>query len=212
MTGLHVPGAAEPFTVLPISREDVPAWYHAYCTQPHGTTSTTFSEGWGNTRFAPINLPDGSPVHTWYAASSFECAIMESLFHDVTLNPPGVFYLDRLTHYRIAKVLLPDPIQCVSFHTPYLPALELTRADLIDSIPAKYPQTRQWSQAAHDQCPTAQGIAYGSRRNDAGRCVMLFGQRLSSPRLDVLGDDSLAVDPLRSKVLRLADSLKISVI
>jgi hypothetical protein len=137
---------------------------------------------------------------------------MESLFHDVTLSPPGVFDLDRLTHFRIAKLVLPDPIQCVSFHTPYLPALELTRADLIDSIPAMYPQTRQWAQAAHEQCPAAEGIAYGSRRNDAGRCVMLFGQRLSSPGLYVLGDDSLAVDPLRSRVLQLADSLKISII
>lgn len=212
MAGPHVPGDAESFTVVSVTREDVPVWYHAYSTHPYATTATSFAQGWGDTRFAPISCLDGSSVHTYYAASSFECTVMESLFHDVPLSPPGVFDLDRLTHFRLAKLTLPDPIQCVSFHTPYLPALQLTRAELIDSLPAVYDATRKWSQAAYSQCPTAQAIAYGSRRNDSGRCVMLFGQRLSSSPFTVVSDESMAVDPLRTKVMQLADSLKIHVI
>jgi len=212
MPGPHAPGTAEPFTVVPVTQEDVPLWYHAYSTHPHSTTATTFAQGWGNTRFAPIYCPDGSPVHTYYAASSLECAVMESLFHDLPLSPPGVFNLDRLTHFRLAKAMLPDSLQCVSFHTPYLPALNLTRAQLIDSLPAVYDSTRKWSQAAYDQCAAAQAIAYGSRRHDSGRCVMLFAQRLQPSPLTVVSDESMAIDPLRSKVLQLADTLKINVI
>ncbi|MEX3953416.1 RES family NAD+ phosphorylase [Paraburkholderia sp. EG287B] len=212
MAGPHMPGGAEAFTVVSVTWEDVPVWYHAYCTHPHATTATTFAQGWGNTRFAPISCPDGSPVHTYYAASSFACVVMESLFHDVPLSPPGVFDLDRLTHFRLARLTIPDPIQCVSFHTPHLPALDLTRADLIDSLPAVYDSTRKWSQAAYNQCPGAHAIAYGSRRDDSGRCVMLFGQRLPSSRLTVVSDESMAVEPLRTKVLQLADSLNLNVI
>ncbi len=41
MAGLHAPGAAEPFTVLPIAREDVPC---------------------GITRIAPTSRNDGNDV------------------------------------------------------------------------------------------------------------------------------------------------------
>lgn len=208
----HAPGAAESFTVVRLTPDEVPVWYHAYKIDHPWATGTTFAQGWGNTRFAPIHLPNGSAVHTWYGASTFDCALMESVFHDVSLNPPGYLDLARLDRYRVAKVALREELQCVSFHTPFLPALDLTRADLIDSLPVAYAATRQWSQAAHDQCPKAQAIAYGSRRNDVGRCVMLFGQRLPANALLVVADDPLSVEPYRSRVIELADSLRLSVL
>ena len=33
----------------------------------------------GNTRLASIVQPDGSPVHPWYGASTFECSFLESV-------------------------------------------------------------------------------------------------------------------------------------
>jgi len=41
---------------------------------------------------------------------------------------------------------------------------------------------------------------------------MLFGQWLPSSRLTVVSDESMAVEPLRTKVLQLADSLNLNVI
>ena len=116
---------------------------------------------------------------------------------------------------RIARIAFDDPIHCVSFHSPYLPALGLERHRLIESLPAFYPQTRQWAQAAFDQSPETQGIAYGSRRHDAGSCIMLFGQRI--PRypdkpFNVIEHVSLAELPARSKVVKLAASLKIGIV
>ena len=206
------PGAHEPFSIDTVTRAEVPVWYHVYCTKTHPTKADTFSRGWGDTRFAPILTDTGSPVHTYYAASTSECAFMESVLHEIPLSPPGVLDVSELQHYHLAQVVLPDPLTCVSFHTPYLPALGLTRSQLIDSLPACYPETRAWAQAAYRQEATAQAIAYGSRRDDSARCLMLFGQRLPKPPISVLATQPLALSPRREELLALVRRLKIRVI
>ncbi len=134
---------------------------------------------------------------------------MESILHEIPLFPPGVFDLSELQHYHLAQVMLPETLNCVSFHTPYLPTLRLTRTQLIDSLPACYVETRPWAEAAYHQQPTAQAIAYGSRRDDAARCVMLFGQRLPTPPLTVIRTEPLALSPRREELLALVRRLKI---
>jgi hypothetical protein len=136
---------------------------------------------------------------------------MESVLHDVPLSPPGVFNVDELQHYHLAQFTLCEPLHCVSFHTPHLPALRnITRAQLIDSLPACYDETRAWAQAAYLQRPQAQAIAYGSRRDDAGRCLLLFKQRLPDPPFVVTKDEPLALAPRRKEMLDLIDLLGIS--
>ena len=132
--GISKPAASEPFTLVPVTKAEVPVWFHVYCTKNYPTKANTFSRGWGDTRFAPISTETGSPVHTYYAASSPECAYMESVLHDIPLSPLGQFEVSELQYYQLAEVQLHDPLDCVSFHTPYLPALGLTRAQLIDSL------------------------------------------------------------------------------
>ena len=205
--GLPVPGPAEDFTVRSVKIEEVAVWYHVYNTATHPTTATSFSEGWGDTRFAPLHQADGAPVHTYYAASTRESAYMESILHSVSLSPPGVFEVDALRHFHLVTLQLVKTLDFVSFHTPYLPKLNLTRAQLIDSLTDCYPETRAWSQAAYLQRPGAQAIGYGSRRNDSGRCLMLFKQRLSDPPFIVIEQQSLATPPLRAEVLALVRSL-----
>lgn len=205
------PGPSEAFTTVDIDPKDVATWHHVYCTREHPNVADTFSEGWGSTRFAPILREDGTPVHTCYAASTIECALMESVLHDVPLSPPGMFNVDDLQHFRLAQIALSQPLRCVSFHTPYLPALQnMSRAQLIDSLPVFYPQTRAWSQAAYLQRPDAQAIAYGSRRDDSARCVMLFRHRMPDPPLVVLNDEPLALPPRRKQVLDLLRRLRVS--
>ena len=206
---LPVPGPAEDFTVRPVTIGEVDVWYHVYNTATYPTTATTFAEGWGDTRFAPINQADGTPVHTYYVANTREAVYMESVLHNVSLSPPGVFEVASLRHFHLVKLRLPASLDFVSFHTPYLPKLKLTRAQLIDSLTDCYPQTRAWSQAAYLQRAGAQAIGYGSRRNDSGRCLMLFKQRLPDPPFVVLEEQSLANPPLRAEVLALVRSLDI---
>lgn len=59
----------------------------------------------------------------------------------------------------------------------------------------------------HDK--RAEGLAYTSRLNDTGRCIMLFEQRLRQS-FDVLEDYDLSVDAaMRRALLRLMHSQEI---
>jgi len=207
--GLPAPGLAEDFAVRAVTTEDVPVWYHVYNNVTHPTTATTFAEGWGDTRFAPIKQADGAPVHTYYVASTREAVYMESVLHNVSLLPPGVFETASLRHYHLVKLQFNASLDFVSFHTLDLPRLKLTRAQIIDSLTDCYPETRAWSQAAHLQRPASQAVGYGSRRNDSGRCLMLFKQRLPNPPFVVIEARCLANPPLRKEVLDLVRSLGI---
>jgi hypothetical protein len=202
--GLGAPRKREAFVEETIRRSEVAVWYHVYRPSAR-IKAQTFNPGLGDTRFAPL-----TGTSTYYAASTARAAYLESILHDVSLQPPGVVDLDVLRTYRIATVELPNTVRCVSFHTPFLPRLKLTRAQLIDSPAVCYPETRAWAQAAFDQRLKAQGIAYTSRRDDAGRCLMLFGKRLRTrASLRVLVDEATDIVPRRVEFLALVRMLKL---
>lgn len=209
-SALPEPGAAKDFEVLGLNYRDVATWYHVYSTRQHASTrADTFSEGCGDTRFAPILTEAGTPVHTYYVANTPDAAYMESVLHDVSLSPAGVFEVASLSHYHLVRLRLPASLRYVSFHTPYLPRLGITRAQLIDSLPASYNRTRRWSQAAYLQRSAAQAVGYGSRRDDSARCLMLFRQRLPDPPFEVLSEEPMAVGPRRAELLALVRSLRL---
>lgn len=200
---IPAPGPNEKFTEVDIKLADVEVWYHVYCTELYPTTADSFNLGWGETRFAPPLDASGGSLHTYYAASTPECAFMESVLHDVPLAPPGHFEVDRLVHYRLATLKLRADLKAVSFHTPYLSKLNLNRGQLIDSLPAYYKLTRVWAQAAYLQVPGAHALTYCSRKDDSARCIMLFGQRLTLPQFDVVSDEPMATGKRRSEILAL---------
>jgi hypothetical protein len=207
---LREPGPAEDIEVRELTHADVAEWYHVYCTRSHpDTRADTFAEGWGDTRFAPILTETGTPVHSYYVASTPEAACMESVLHDVALSPPGVFEVASLVHFHLVRLRLPTSLHYVSFHTPFLPRLRIDRSQLVDSLPVCYEKTRRWCQAAYLQRSAAQAVGYGSRRDDSARCLMLFKQRLPTPPFEVLGEEPLAVGGRRAGVLALVRSLKL---
>jgi hypothetical protein len=61
------------------------------------------------------------------------------------------------------------------------------------TIPARPPEGGQ----------PAPVLRYGSRRHDAARCLMLFGQRLPSRRFNVLDTELLATGELRPSIINL---------
>jgi RES domain len=206
--GVPAPSDNEAFTETTLEPQE---WFHIYNTKNHPTKADEFNQGWGCTRFAPIYQDDKAPVHTYYAASTIRCTILESVLHDVMLNPPGLFELDSLKHYHLVKFRIGAPLQVVSFHSPFLPKLNMDRSTLIDCTAKCYPETQMWAQAAYNQRPGAQGIEYTSRRDDEGKCIMLFGQRMSHPRLQILLDEPVSLHH-RGIMLALLASLNISTI
>jgi hypothetical protein len=207
--GLPAPGVAEPFVEETITHTQVRVWYHLYRPSAR-IKADSFNPGLGDTRFAPLAATRKKVVSTYYAASTPRAAYLESILHDVSLEPPGVVDLDTLRSYRIATIELPAAVRCVSFHTPFLPRLKLTRAQIIDSPSACYPETRAWAQAAFRQRQNAQGIAYTSRRDDAGRCIMLFEQRFRAKSIiKVRADEAMDLPPRRAEFRALVRALKL---
>jgi hypothetical protein len=204
---INAPGPDEPFTV---ERLTARTWYHIYCTEVHPNNATSFNRGWGQTRFAPIRQADGAQVHTYYAASTIRCAMLESVLHDVSLDPPGVFEVDRLPDFHLVTLALDVDIDAVTFHTPFLPQLKLSRTMLIESHAACYPQTAAWAEAAFRQRPGAAAIKYGSRRDDEGNCIMLYEQRIPPVPFRVIDDRPLSSPDLRKQFLGLVRQLGIA--
>ncbi|MGV3652606.1 MAG: RES family NAD+ phosphorylase [Noviherbaspirillum sp.] len=207
---LRAPADAEPFTgdALPANQHD---WFHVYSTATYPETrADSFNLGWGRSRFSPLTDARGEPVPTYYVASTIEGALMESMLHDVSLDPPGTFEKAQLLHYHLVHLRFPYTLRLVNLHTPYLPKLGITRTQLVDSSPRHYGETREWARAAYLQCPDAQAIAYGSRRDDSSRCLMLFGNRLTTGKFMIMSDDCLAYGPQRQLALNLMRRLGIA--
>ena len=84
----------------------------------------------GLTRFAPIYQPDGTCLPTLYAAATFECAVFESVFHDVPhLSVVKFVPLGKVTSRAVSWLQLGCDLTMASLHEPDLNRLELTRTD-----------------------------------------------------------------------------------
>jgi hypothetical protein len=203
-------GTAEQFVIDTITPDEVPYWYHVYSTIPHANSAGSLAQGYGDTRFAPVRQADGTHVDTYYAASSVKCALNESVLHDIPCG--GLYRMARLQEEgrRMARIRFERELTVVSFHTNHLPLLALRRDLLIDTLADAYAQTRPWAEAAFRQCLSAEAISYGSRLNDAGRCVMLFGQRLVTSFTVVDDVDISTAHQVRSALIGLMKSQAIS--
>ncbi|WP_353682668.1 RES domain-containing protein [Mesorhizobium sp.] len=94
-------------------------------------------------RFAPLEL---GKIPTQYAATSFECAVHETIFHDIPFDESdktvGTDSIKPLNH---AVVRLKRALVLVPLFTPDLARWNITRQDLIDTTAFYYPITGQWA-------------------------------------------------------------------
>lgn len=145
-----------------------------------------FNPGFGSSRFAPLTLPDGSVAATLYAGTSLECAIFESIFHD--LDPDAAFksvpasHIEPL-HYSVLETTASIPL--VPLFTADLHSLKLRRNQLIDTPASSYGKTQAWSTALADAAPEAAGLLWVSRQYDEQQALMLIEQRLPPDTLSV---------------------------
>ena len=147
-----------------------------------------FNPGFGNARFSPINDAKGNAIPTIYAGATFECAAMESVFHDVP-------YAAGLKAYDKAKlagqvhstVETTELLVLADLGTKALHKLGITRQSLIDTEKDRYPFTRTVAQAIHAQCPDLQGICWTSRQDDKATAYVLFGDRIAARGLQHVG-------------------------
>lgn len=169
----------------------------------------------GNARFSPILDDQGQPVPTLYAGTTMECALMETVFHDVP-HTAGFksFSKNKLVGQVHSSVEITQSLQVVDLSSVPLRKLGVTRKQLIDTEKDQYPATRQWAEAIHRQCPHVQGLSWVSRQDDSSRAEVLFGDRVTRKALRPLGKSRSLVDDGNNyeAVLDLADRIGVAII
>jgi GTP cyclohydrolase II len=164
----------------------------------------------GNARFSPIVERSGHVIPTLYAGSTLDCALMETVFHNVPYKTGfkrlSLNILDGQMHSKLA---LKQDLQLVDLGTIALHKLGIKRTQLIDTTEAHYPRTRRWAQALYEQFPKAQGLRWISRQDDHALAVLLFGNRIKPSDLLVQSDpiplivDGEAILPVLDLAIRL---------
>lgn len=134
----------------------------------------------GNARFSPIQDDKGKAISTLYGGTSRDCAMMETIFHDVPYAAGFKSYDKKKLLAQMHSMLqLNAPLTLVDLASVSLRKLGVTRKQLIDTEKDQYPATRLWAAAIYQQCPQAQGLCWVSRQDDSARAVMLFGDRIA---------------------------------
>lgn len=169
----------------------------------------------GSARFSPIRDARGKFIPTLYGGSSMDCAMMETVFHNVP-HSAGLKILDRAAqadqvHSRVG---ITRNLEVVNLASVPLRKLGISRRQLIDTGRDHYPVTRNWAEALHRICPQVQGLCWVSRQDDTGRAVMLFGDRIPVGTLRLQGESrSLVDDPdACDAVLDLAERLGVAIV
>lgn len=194
-----------PSTPLDITLITIPAGMalHRVHHQDYGPTEFNRTKK-GSARFSPIFDERGKTIPTIYAGSTFECAAMETVFHDVPYTRGlKTVSKSKLVHRLYSVVETLTDLNLITLTSIPLRRLGIERRDLIDTDADRYPETRQFAEAAHAQEKRAQGIIWVSRQDDTATSVVLFGDRLSATDLrqiamsrDLTKDDATYIDVL----------------
>ncbi len=212
-----VPGATPlPPAALHVSRVVWPAGRLIHRIHQDRYAADAFNPGVnGNARFSPIKAVDGTAIPTLYGGTAFDCAAMETVFHDVPFVAGFKSHDKRKLEGQMHSVLLPTSgLVLADLSNVALRKLGIQRSQLIDTEKDRYPGTRLWAQAIHAQCPDIQGLSWVSRQDDRGQAVMLFGDRISVASLVPQGTSrSLLLDlAAHAEVLALADRIGVSLV
>jgi hypothetical protein len=148
----------------------------------------------------------GTVIPTIYAGTTLDCALMETVFHDVPFAA-GPKMLSKATHVAgkvYSQLALSRNLELIDLSAIPLRKLGISRKDLIECDGTQYSQTRAWAVALHGQYPNAEGLAWTSRQADPARAFVLFGDRVggsafgvtSSPTSLLLSDGSAILEVL----------------
>ena len=169
----------------------------------------------GNARFSPIKNAAGDPIPTLYGSTTFDCAAMQTVFHDVPFAP-GFKSLDKhKLKSQLHSILLPtDDLTLADLSSVALRKLSVQRSQLIDTEKDRYPNTRLWAEAIHAQCPDLHGLCWISRQDDRARAVVVFGDRVCTATLRPQGTSRNLLLDLNAyaEVLALADRIGVTLI
>lgn len=151
------------------------------------------------TRFAPIRDTAGNVVPYLYAGSAVDCAIFETVFHEVPINAVDKFVdLDDFAQRGHGELVPSRDLKLVDLTSEGLHRLRVPKEELITSPARDYPLTARWAEALHHQCADADGLLWMSRQRDRDHALLLFGDRLAG----VLSGSRIGAPLARNTTLR----------
>lgn len=160
-------------------------------------SGTSFNPGFGRSRFAPFQDGGGNKVPAAYAGSTFDCATFEYIFHDI--DPAASFKtvpMSTLEKVGVSLLSLRRPLRLASLFEIDLNKLGHTRSQLIDTPPSTYDDTVGWAKAIHASSSDIDGMVWTSRKCDPDLALILFGDRVGTSDLELLGSVRLTEDPV----------------
>jgi hypothetical protein len=169
----------------------------------------------GNARFSPIADRHARAIPTLYGGSSFACAAMESVFHDVPFTPGFKAYdKNKLLGHGHSQCVATRDLVLADLTSRALRKLGVERKRLIDTEKDQYPVTRQWAVAIHAAFPQVQGLYWVARQDDSARAVVLFGDRVADGVLrPAAATRSLVDDPVAyGELLALAEQIGVDIV
>jgi hypothetical protein len=170
-----------PATFPAINRIGLPSATDLHRIHNSSFTGNSFNPCQGRpSRFAPLVRSDGTCIPTMYAATNLECAVHETVFHEIQHDAKyksiGYREIEKLDY----SVVRPRrDLVLASLFEPDLNRWGLTRRQLIDTFAADYEATAEWAIALHHAFSDIDGLVWTSRRCDPERAYLLFGDRLA---------------------------------
>lgn len=105
------------------------------------------SQPQGNARFSPVRESDGKVIPTLYAGTTLDCALMETIFHDVPFTAGFKPLSIRKMVGKVHTGFVPNvDLKLIDLSTIALRRLGVDRAHLIDTTKWHYPETRKWAE------------------------------------------------------------------
>jgi hypothetical protein len=159
------------------------------------------------TRFAPIRNRNGRVVPYLYGGSTLDCAIFETVFHNVPFDAEDKFVdLDDFAQRGHGQVVPARDLHLVDLSSEGLHRLKVPKEELIASPARDYVDTARWAEAPHRQFKAIDGLTWMSRQHDRDQALMLFGDRLRGAALagERVGGPLMRNDVLRQAILAAA--------
>ena len=158
------------------------------------------------TRFAPIRDARERVVPYLYGGATLDCAIFETVFHDVPIDAPDKFVdLDDFAQRGHGQIVPSRELVLVDLTSEGLHRLKIPKEELIASPARDYVETARWAEALHRQCKHADGLVWMARQRDRDKAMLLFGDRVKGALTGTrIGGPLVRNDALRQVILAAA--------
>jgi RES domain len=165
-------------------------------------------------RFSPLRDARGACIPTLYAGATREAAMFETVFRDLPPLPlPRRVFASALGGRAMSELRTRRALRLAPMFNQNLAIVGQSRQTLIECHGSRcYVETCAWAEAIHRDLPALDGLVWTSRQQDDALAMVLFGGRVPSADLEVVGTEPLDGGPARAWVSETARAFRIDLI